>query len=129
MQMMNLSPDHLHEMRQRFLGHMEGFKNFKDCGETYLAQERPYKDELATLFRKEVKPLFESFAGDSSSANKRDAKNALFSLYDLLANRQLKQGWGRPQNLSIGAPQYKKPAPHDHLVNLSGADALVQQDL
>lgn len=64
---MKLSRDDLDEMRRHFLGHMKGFRSFADCGEVYLTGERAYKDELASLFRQEVMPLFEPLATDGSS--------------------------------------------------------------
>ena len=118
---MELNQDRLKEMRGQFLGHMNGFKNFIECGEIYQTQERAYKDELATIFRLEVIPLFKPFSGEALAAE-RDAKKAIQALHYLLANRVLQRGWGKPQNLSQGQPKFGA-APHAHLVNLSGQQA------
>jgi AAA domain (dynein-related subfamily) len=120
---MELNQDQLEEMRRHFLGHVNGFKNFMECGEIYQTQERAYKDELATIFRREVMPLFKPFSAETS-AGERDAEKAIQALHDLLANRVLQSGWGKPQNLSQGQPRFGA-APHAHLANIAGQQALL----
>ncbi len=121
---MELNQDRLGQMRTHFLRHMDGFKNFKECGRNYQTQERAYKDELATIFRQEVLPLFKPFASDVSSTGEQQAEKAVQTLHHLLAERVLASNGGQPQNLSRGEPRYGTPAPHDHLVNLSDQNAL-----
>jgi hypothetical protein len=118
-----LNRGRLEEMRRHFLGHVDGFKNFKECGQTYQAQERAYEDELATIFRQEVMPLFEPFVGDASSMREQQAEKAIQALHHLLAARVLENNGGKTQNLSQGQPRFGA-APHAHLANLSGHNAL-----
>lgn len=106
-----LDEEALETMRSRFLGHLGDFTSFAEPGTVYLQEERVYKDDLASIFRAEVQPLFASWP-----ETVEEAEEAVAALNELLTRRKLVPGQG-VQNL-IGWRTT------EHLRKLRGEEAL-----
>ena len=98
-------------MRRRFLHHLSDFSTFPEPGAIYPRAERLYKDDLASIFRAEVQPLF---ATPPETVEAADA--AIAALNELLTRRKVGPDQG-VQNLVSWRTT-------EHLRKLRGDDAL-----
>ncbi len=88
----SLDLEALERLKQVFIEAMPGFTTFADPGETYLAQERRYKDELVSIFHEEITPEVSTEAlQDNQAAD-------LAAAYHSLLTRKLISS-GKAQNL------------------------------
>ena len=88
----NLDVAELERLKGVFIEAMPGFTTFEDPGETYLADERSYKDELVSIFHEEITPRLSTEVLQDSQAV------ALAEAYHGLLTRKL-ISCGKAQNL------------------------------
>lgn len=81
----------LQVMKKTFLAANPGFKTFSEPGETYLTEERNYKDELRQIFLQDLFPLLQS-------KNEQEIAAIPKELYSLLS-KGLKSLGNKQQNL------------------------------
>jgi MrcB-like, N-terminal domain/AAA domain (dynein-related subfamily) len=79
-------------LKAAFLDQMPGFQTFDDPGQTYVDEERTYKDELVGLFAAEVLPL-----ASTQDLDDEAAANLAKSYYGVLTRKLAASN--RPQNL------------------------------
>ncbi|MHB8790162.1 MAG: AAA family ATPase [Desulfobulbaceae bacterium] len=79
-------------LKKYFLDAIPGFNSFKKPPESYLTQERNYKEELCSIYKKEFAPIITALPVDSSSLEQLGVDLAK------LFTRKLKAD-NKPQNL------------------------------